>query len=807
MRVRAGIDILLNKESSRETPTVVTFNAKQRQTGTDAVGALATNPRNTVTQLKRLLGRSFADEVITRDAGSWPFKVVAGEGGAAAVEVNYLGEPTVVAPETLLGAMLVDLKGVAEREQGAALVDVVLTVPAYFGERERAAVLAAAHAAGLTVLQLLNDVTAEALSYGIYRTDLPEEGEPELVVGFCDVGHSGTQAAVVAFRKGQLRVLGAAADASVGGRDLDEALFAHFADQFDAKHGLSIRSSPRAAFRLRTACEKAKKVLTTNPEATFAVECLQNDVDVQGKITRDEFEALDGVKRVLAGIERVAKLAVDRAAAAFAAAKPKDGEADETKEGGEPKDAPASALPLRTLELLGGASRTPAVARAIAEAFAVEAPSRTLNAKEAASRGAALAAAMLSPAFRVRDFKVADALAQGIDLEWDKDGRTVVTPVFPVGALVPSAKLLSFFRAEPFEIRARYASADGLAGGEADRDIAAWKVGPFAVPPSADVAKLKVKVVLDANSLLSLESAVAIHEEEEEEEEEANQANDAATEAKDAAAEAKDAAAPAKDAAAPAAAAPAPRKRRTRKVPVPTEQSLSLAYASPRLASLHETECAHALTSRVQEETNDAKNAVEAYIYSLRARLSDALAPFATEREAESIPAALTAAEDWLYEDGEDETKAVYAAKLAELRALGDPIERRHREAQEAPAAAAALRAAAQTRLERAEGPAKPAHVDAALLAKVADEARAALAWLGEKEKLQAAAQRGAEPVLLAHEIEKKKDTLERFADPILNTPKPAEPEPAPAADAPDAMAEDAKAEDAKADEAMETDA
>ncbi|KDD72574.1 heat shock protein Hsp70, partial [Helicosporidium sp. ATCC 50920] len=145
---KGGVDLLLNKESNRETPSVVTFNAKQRQAGTDAVGAMATNPRNTVFQLKRLLGKQFSDPDVQRDLAEFPFKVAAASDGGCEVEVSYRGEPTRFAPEQLVAALLADLRAQAEREQGGPVTEAVLAVPLYWGEAERAAMLAAGQAAG-----------------------------------------------------------------------------------------------------------------------------------------------------------------------------------------------------------------------------------------------------------------------------------------------------------------------------------------------------------------------------------------------------------------------------------------------------------------------------------------------------------------------------------------------------------------------------------------------------------------------------------------------------------------------------------
>ena len=227
------------------------------------------------------------------------------------------------------------------------------------------------------------------------------------------------------------------------------------------------------------------------------------------------------------------------------------------------------------------------------------------------------------------------------------------------------------------------------------------------------------------------------------------------------------------------------KKKVVKKHTVGFEVLSSPAMPAPALADLCEAELTLALQAKQQEEKADAKNAVEGYIYSLRNRLADSLAPFASEGEKAAIGAALEKGEDWLYDEGEDVARSVYVAKLAELKALGGPVEARAAEASAAPAAAAALESLATGFKASAAAPGA-AHIDAADLGRVTAEADAALAWLAEKRALAAKADQAADPVLTAGECEKKAGTLRRVCEPILATPKPAPapPPPAPAADA-----------------------
>ena len=188
---KRGIDVLLNKESKRETPAVANFDVKQRFLGTDGLGKMGLAPQNTVNQLKRLLGRKFSDPAVQADIAKLPFSVTEAPDGGCLVNVQFQNEPASFTPQQLMAMILVDLKLIAEAETGIPPVDCVLSVPEYYGEAERYAMLNAAQIAGLNCLRLINETTATALAYGIYKTDLPET-DPVHVV-FVDVGHSSVQ--------------------------------------------------------------------------------------------------------------------------------------------------------------------------------------------------------------------------------------------------------------------------------------------------------------------------------------------------------------------------------------------------------------------------------------------------------------------------------------------------------------------------------------------------------------------------------------------------------------------------------------
>jgi len=372
---QGGIDVVLNDESKRETPAIVCFGDKQRFIGTAGAASTMMNPKNSISQIKRLIGKKFADPELQRDLKSLPFNVTEGPDGYPLIHARYLGESREFTATQVFGMMLSNLKEIAQKNLNAAVVDCCIGIPVYFTDLQRRAVLDAATIAGLHPLHLIHETTATALAYGIYKTDLPEN--EWLNVAFVDVGHASMQVCIAGFKKGQLQVLSHSYDRSLGGRDFDEALFHHFAAKFKEEYKIDVYQNARACLRLRAACEKLKKVLSANPEAPLNIECLMDEKDVRGFIKRDDFEQLS-----LPILERV-KGPLEKALA----------------------DAGLTVENIHMVEVVGSGSRVPAINKILTEFFKKE-PRRTMNASECVARGAALQCAILSPTFKVREFQV-----------------------------------------------------------------------------------------------------------------------------------------------------------------------------------------------------------------------------------------------------------------------------------------------------------------------------------------------------------------------------------------------------------------
>eukprot|EP00898_Chlorokybus_atmophyticus_P007497 jgi/Chlat1/7749/Chrsp66S07221 len=794
---RKGIDVVLNNESNRQTPGMVSFGSKQRFLGTGAAAQMIMNPKNTVSQMKRLIGRKFSDPDVQVFIKRYPFHVVQGPNDSIEIEassVNFMGESQRFSPERVLAMLLSELKDIAESNQGGKVTDCVLGIPAYFIDPQRRGVLDAATIAGFNCLRLMHESTATALGYGIYKTDLPENDPVN--VAFVDIGHSNMQVCVVAFRKGQLKVLSHAFDRNLGGKDFDEVLFDHFADEFLRQTGDDVRGNARASLRLRAGSEKVKKVLSANAEAPLNVECLMNDRDFRSLVRRDDFEqwAAPVLNRVIEPCKRA------------------------VEESGVTLEQIAS------VEVVGSGSRVPAVLKILQQFFGKEL-SRTLNAEESVARGCALQCAMLSPAFKVREFEVIDVYPYSVSFTWTNSGDAgnalSTTVVFPKGNPIPSTKMLTFYRNDPFTIEAHYTDPKELPEGVTAR-IGTFHIGPFPQPKDGGKAKIKVKVRLNLHGIVTVESAQMLEEEEYEEtvnktpEAKGAEAQPMATDDnKEASAEAKPADEKMDEAAPSNADSDKPqivKKTRVRRTDIPVKaETTGLPPAD--LAQAVEKEFDMKFQDKIMEETKERKNAVEAYVYSMRNQLTDKLADFATPEQKEALLGRLQETEDWLYDEGEDESKGVYVSKLEELQKFGDPIEERAREYETRPAATQLLseamnsyRQMAQTNDERF------AHIDPAEKAKVLKECDDISSWLQDKTGQQSQLNKTDPPALLTQDIEKKRETLERFCKPILSKPKPKpkeeekKPAPAPEAKPAEQQQQQQKTGGEQPADAMETD-
>jgi heat shock protein 4 len=472
--------------------SLVAFGPKSRYLGESAKTQEISNLRNTVANLKRLAGRKFNDPEVEIEKKFIAADLVESKNGDVGVKVKYLGQDEVFSATQLIGMYLQKIKHTASIELKLPVSDIVISVPPWFTDPQRRSIMDAAEIGGLKLLRLMNDTTATALGWGITKLDLPAPEEKPRRVCFIDIGHSNYTASIVAFKKGELTVLSTAYDRQFGGRNIDKALIDHFATEFKEKYKIDIYSNSKAYFRVAASVEKLKKVLSANPQAPLSVESVMNDVDASGMLKREELEEL-----IQPMLQRVT-VPLEEALA----------EAMLTKDD------------IDAIELVGGCTRVPSIKERIADFFG-KPLSFTLNTDEAIARGCAFACAILSPVFRVRDFSVHDILTYPIEFTWEQsndipDEETRLT-VFNKNNTVPSTKILTFYRKEPFDLEARYAESDKLPG-----RMSPW-IGRFSIkgvkPDAKDdfmICKLKARVNL--HGVLNVEQGYFVEEVELEEE-------------------------------------------------------------------------------------------------------------------------------------------------------------------------------------------------------------------------------------------------------------------------------------------------
>lgn len=467
--------------------SLVGFGPKNRYLGEPAKTQEISNIKNTVSSLKRLAGRALNDPdvQIEKEFVSAPVVDIKGQVG---VEVSYLGNKEQFTATQLVSMFFNKVKSTASAELKLPVSDIVISVPAWFTDVQRRSIVDAAEIAGLKLLRLINDTTATALGYGITKGDLPTAEEKPRRVAFVDIGHSNYACSVVEFKKGELTVKSTAWDRHFGGRDFDKALVDHFAKEFKEKYKIDINTNPKARVRVATAAEKMKKILSANSQAPISIESLMNDVDVASSLKRDELEAL------LQPLLDKATIPLEQALA-DAKLKPED---------------------IDSIEMVGGCTRIPALKERISKFFG-KSLSFTLNQDEAVARGCAFSCAILSPVFRVRDFSVHDMVNYPIEFAWEKspdipDEDTSLT-VFNKGNVMPSTKILTFYRKHPFDLEARYAKPDMLPG-----KINPW-IGRFSVKgvkaDSSTVEEFmicKLKARLNQHGVLNVESGYYVED-------------------------------------------------------------------------------------------------------------------------------------------------------------------------------------------------------------------------------------------------------------------------------------------------------
>lgn len=621
-----------------QSRTLVAFGPKSRYIGEMAKTQEISNLKNTVGSLKLLAGRTFSDPDIQIEQ-EYNFSKLVEVDGEVGVEVSYLGKKEQFTATQLVAMYLGKIQSTASAELRLPVSDVVVSVPPWFSDAQRRRLLDAAEVAGLKCLRLINDTTAIALGYGITKLDLPGPEEKPRRVAFVDIGHCNYSCAIVEFRKGELNVKGIGYDRHFGGRYFDKALVDHFAKEFKEKYKIDIKTNPKAMVRTLAAAEKLKKILSANVSAPLSIESLMDDVDVKAFVKREEMEEMVQplLERCTAPLEQ---------ALADAKLKPED---------------------IDTIEMVGGTTRVPIIKEKIS-AFFGKPLSFTLNQDEAVARGCAFSCAILSPIFRVRDFAVHDIVNYPIEFTWEKsqdipDEATSLT-VFNKGNVMPSTKILTFYRKHAFDIEARYAKPEVIPG-KVNPWIGRFSVKNVTADANDDFMVCKLKARLNLHGVLNIESGYYVEDIEVEEPiPEEKKEGDVSIQPR--------AAVPLltvyilndvknkvfsnlkklfKQTMDTDAANGEPEKPKTRKVKKQVRKgdlpvvSATASLDPAKLQEYAEKEMAMRMEDKLVADTEDKKNELESYIYELRDKIDGLYSEFASDEEKEKVKAKLDQAE------------------------------------------------------------------------------------------------------------------------------------------------------------------